>query len=54
MDNHARYVITGVTRNGKRFKPIYTNCPQHYNIWRGRIWRLNNDGSRTLVRTINN
>ena len=35
-----KYVITGTLRNGRRFKPIYTNIPQHYNIYHGTIWKL--------------
>jgi hypothetical protein len=47
------YVITGVDKSGKRFKPIYTNTPQHYNVWKGTIWN-NEGGKRKLVATINN
>lgn len=48
-----KYVITGVLRNGKRFTPIHTITPQHYNIWRGTIWRLVK-GKRKLVQRIYN
>ena len=34
------YVITGKLRNGKRFSPITTTTPQHYNIWSGNLWEL--------------
>lgn len=27
--------------NGKRFKPIYTTNPQHYNIYTGTLWYIN-------------
>lgn len=40
------YVITGILKNGKRFKPIYTLTPQHYNIWRGTVWFINADATR--------
>jgi len=36
----TRYVITGILKNGKRFNPIYTTSPQHYNIWKGSVWEL--------------
>ena len=49
----ANYVITGILRNGKRFKPIHTDTPQHYNIWRGTIWRIV-DNKRKLLKRINN
>jgi hypothetical protein len=50
----TKYVITGVDRSGKRFKPIHTNTPQHYNIWKGTIWRKTDDGKRVRVREIYN
>jgi len=45
-----KYVITGTDRNGKRFDPIHTNTPQHYNIWRGSLWELKENGNRKLVK----
>lgn len=49
------YVITGVLKNGKRFKPIHTQSPQHYNIWRGTIWVIRKDtGKRKVIKRINN
>lgn len=43
---HRNYKITGVDAKGKRFKPIYTNFPRHFNIFRGTVWRLLPDGKR--------
>lgn len=40
------YVITGTLRNGKRFNPIFTNTPEHYNIYRGTVWYVYPDGTR--------
>lgn len=34
----AKYTITGSLKNGKRFNPINTDTPQHYNIWKGTLW----------------
>jgi hypothetical protein len=48
------YVITGILYNGKRFKPIHTYTPQHYNIWNGSIWQLLSNGKRKLVKRIYN
>lgn len=45
----AKYVITGTDRSGKRFAPIHTDTPQHYNIWKGTLWKLV-DGKRKLVK----
>ena len=45
-----QFVITGVDANGKRFKPIKTNTPQHYNIYKGSLWKIKEDGKRKLVK----
>ena len=45
----TRYVITGTLVRGQRFKPIHTNTPQHYNIWRGTVWEKQPDGTRKLM-----
>ena len=50
----TQYVITGITKNGKRFKPIHTKTPQHYNIWKGTIWVILSNGKRKRLQTINN
>lgn len=34
----TKYTITGKDKEGKRFI-INTNTPQHYNIWKGTLWR---------------
>lgn len=47
------YCITGILKNGRRFKPIYTTTPQHYNIWKGSIWILK-EGKRKLLTAIYN
>ena len=47
------FVITGILKNGRRFKPIYTKTPQHYNIWKGSIWIICKDtGKRKLIQKI--
>lgn len=51
-----RYEVTGVDRNGKRFK-IVTGAWQHaagINLWRGSKWLVRHDGKRELIqRTVN-
>jgi hypothetical protein len=47
-------VITGTLKNGKRFDPIYTLTPQHYNIWKGTVWCIDKNGKRYKMYTINN
>lgn len=47
------FVITGYLKNGRRFKPIHTQTPQHYNIWKGSIWVIRKDnGKRKLIQRI--
>lgn len=48
----SKYVITGTDRNGKRFKPIYTDTPQHYNIYRGTIWLIKPDGHKQKIKEV--
>lgn len=47
-----KFVITGTLRNGRRFAPIYTDTPWHYNIWCGTIWELMENGKRRKVKSI--
>lgn len=44
------YVVTGVTRDGKRFAATYSNWfhAQGINLWRGSKW-LYRDGKRKLL-----
>jgi len=49
------FEITGIKKDGKRFKPIRTLTPQHYNIWCGTVWIINpNTNKRKKHYTINN
>lgn len=52
--SERKYKITGHLEDGKQFSPIFTDTPQHYNIWSGTLWKHNNDGKYTRVRTYNN
>lgn len=55
VKNRKEYVITGKLKSGKRFKPIHTETPQHYNIWSGTIWQIMpTDGKRRLIKRIYN
>lgn len=52
----AHYEVTGVDRNGKRFK-IATDSWQHangINLWRGSKWLVRHDGKRELIQTVFN
>lgn len=46
----TKYVITGKDRSGRRFSPIHTNTPLHYNIWQGTLWEKLDSGKRKKVR----
>jgi hypothetical protein len=48
-----KYLVTGVDRNGKRFRLCYTNwvMAQGINLWSGRRW-LVRDGKRYLINKI--
>lgn len=48
-----KYVITGILKSGKRFSPIVTEVPQHYNIWQGSIWLIKGS-KRKLIKRIYN
>lgn len=42
------YLITGVNRNGGRFR-LTTKTPENYNVFNGCLWLLNKDGKRKLL-----
>ena len=44
-----QYIISGILRNGKRFKSFTTTTPQHYNIWCGTCWEVLANGKRKKV-----
>lgn len=46
--SNGTYLITGVDKAGKRFH-INTLTPQHYNIWKGSLWHIEN-GKRKLIK----
>lgn len=47
-----KYIITGTLRNGKRFRPITTLTPWHYNIFRGTVWQVLENGKRKKCYTV--
>lgn len=53
--NQITYVVTGVDRNGIRFKPIRTTNAIHasgINLFRGSLWEETNDGKRKLLKRV--
>lgn len=48
------YIITGTDRHGKRFKPIHTATPWHYNIYNGTVWTTDSNGKRRKIKEIIN
>lgn len=53
--NEVKYVVTGVDRQGKRFKLTYSNClyAMSINLWRGSVWQETN-GTRKLLKRVYN
>lgn len=51
--SNTKYKITGTLVNGRRFYPIFTNTPQHYNIYKGTLWIEVNNKWKKLI-TYNN
>ena len=49
----VRYVITGTDCRGRRFKVSIENYHQasYYNIWRGNLWEIQEDGHRKRIRS---
>lgn len=50
-----KYHVTGVDRDGKRFKLVYENyyMANAINLWRGSVWLVRN-GKRHLVKRVYN
>ena len=50
------YVITGIDRKGKRFKITTGNLHYAYgfNVWRGNLWEIQEDGRRKRIHSWNN
>lgn len=54
-----RYIVTGVTTDGRRFRLIYTHCRHalyhvmHINLWRGSVWEEVNGKRKLIKRVIN-
>lgn len=55
-DDVARYEVTGVDRNGKRFKIVTDSWPhaRGINVWRGSKWLVRHDGRRELIQSVFN
>jgi hypothetical protein len=43
------YIITGIDRQGKRFR-IETETPQHYNVYKGTLWHKVINGKKKLIK----
>ena len=53
-ENSVTYNVTGVTRNGRRFKIVTSNAihAAGINLWRGTLWRVLPGGRREIVRRV--
>tara|TARA_B000000557_G_scaffold259061_1_gene254364 strand:- start:2077 stop:2247 length:171 start_codon:yes stop_codon:yes gene_type:complete len=55
--NFIMFEVTGMTRDGKRFKPIRFNsftAASMINLWHGSIWGISENGKRKLLKRIYN
>jgi hypothetical protein len=55
-EKFVKYHVTGVTRNGERFK-IVTACEMHaagINLWQGTKWGVRADGTRKKLQEVYN
>ena len=54
MPDYPTFEVTGVTRNGKRFKQYYSNSFHAYciNLYRGSVWMRKADGTRVLLKRV--
>ena len=50
------YHVTGVDRDGKRFKIVTSNKmhAEGINLWNGTVWEVDCDGKRTMIRRVYN
>lgn len=51
------FIITGVLRDGKRFKAIKLNSYHQammYNIWQGSVWALLENNKRVRIKQVIN
>lgn len=51
------FTITGVLKNGKRFKPLRKESYElacMINLWNGSIWANTEDGRRVLIKRVIN
>lgn len=56
LANRVWYEITGVRKDGRRFRPIVTVNEIHaraFNIWKGTLWKCTNNG-RVRIHTWSN
>jgi hypothetical protein len=55
MEDTGYYIWTGVDVRGRRFTPIRTKTPQHYNIYKGSLWKeviIDNKIRKKLIKTV--
>lgn len=59
MDNSLAYVefhVTGILRNGKRFKKVYSSAlfAMSINLYSGSVYGVLDDGTRKLLKRVCN
>lgn len=54
LDIEVEYHVTGILRNGRRFKPMVYSCLRTamcINLWSGSVWEVKN-GKRKLIKSV--
>ena len=53
---YTSYIVTGVDRDGRRFKKQYSEPRWAFgiNLWRGSVWGMLKNGKRKLLRRVYN
>lgn len=55
--DYSQYIVTGLDRDGKRFRLIYTQATTAFfiNLWRGHVWGVRKvDGKREKLKSVYN
>jgi hypothetical protein len=59
ISNYSRFIVTGVDRDGKRFRLAYgqngARTAWSINLWKGTVWGVRvTDGKREKLKTVLN
>lgn len=54
MQTFQKYVVTGTTVQGKRFRLVYPTVfwAMGINLWKGSVWGIKENGERKLLKRV--